>query len=371
MSGDVTIKAMLGNMKTVQASDLHLKAGMRPFYRIGGHLRALNLPVQSGADIDRLMTEIIPPQRRSFFDEHGDLDFVAELGDGERFRVNIFRAGSHMNAAIRRVNSSIPTYEQLHLPPIYGQLIERTNEGLIIVSGITGSGKSTTLAAMIEHINETRSDNIVTIEDPVEYLIRPQKSIISQREIGIDIPTYGDGLKYVVRQDPDTIFIGEMRDKFTMTAALQAAETGHLVFGSLHTADAMQAFARILEFFPSSEHEFIRGSLSNSMRAICAQRLLPGCNPKFPLVPATEVLLNTPTCKDLIRKAQDDDMPELISSSEGEGMHSFTASLARLVNDELVFRDTAMQFAPNPDALSSQLRGIKTTAQSMIHRVRG
>lgn len=368
---ETTIQNLLANMKGMNASDLHLKAGLRPFYRIGGHLRALNLPELSGEEIDRIMSPVIPPTRRAFYDEHGDLDFATNLPDGERFRVNIFRAGNSMNSAIRRVNSTIPSYAQLHLPPIYSQLIDKTNEGLIIVSGITGSGKSTTLAAMIEQINETRHENIVTIEDPVEYLIRPKKAIISQREIGIDIPTYGDGLKYVVRQDPDVIFVGEMRDKFTMTAALQAAETGHLVFGSLHTADAMQAFARILEFFPSVEHEFIRGSLSNSLRAICAQRLLPGCDPAFPLVPATEVMLNTPTCKDLIRKAMDDDMPELIASSEGEGMHSFTASLARLVNDELVFRDTAMQFAPNADALASQLRGIKTTAQSMIHRVRG
>jgi len=259
----VTIQQLLGEMKKHKASDLHIKAGQPPFYRVGGHLRSLNLPPIVGDDTEKLLVSIIPVTRRKQYDDHGDLDFATDLADGERFRVNIFRAAGKMNAAIRRVNSEIPTYEQLHLPAIYGQLIDKTNEGLIIVSGITGSGKSTTLAAMIEHINATRGDNIVTIEDPVEYLIRPKKSIVSQREIGIDIPTYGEGLKYVVRQDPDTIFIGEMRDKFTMTAALQAAETGHLVFGSLHTADAMQAFARILEFFPHSEHEFIRGSLSN------------------------------------------------------------------------------------------------------------
>ena len=262
-------------------------------------------------------------------------------------------------------------YEDLHLPPVYGELIEKAREGIIIVSGVTGSGKSTTLAAMIEHINESRRENIVTIEDPIEYLFRPQKSIISQREIGIDIATYADGLKYVVRQDPDVIFIGEMRDKFTMTAALQAAETGHLVFGSLHTADCMQAFARILEFFPRTEHEFIRGSMSNCLRAICAQRLLPGCQESAPLVPATEVLLNSPTCRELIRKEQDDDIPSLISSSEKEGMHTFTTSLAKLVDKELIFRDTAMKYAPNPDALASLLRGITSQAQTLVHRVRG
>jgi twitching motility protein PilT len=371
MSGASSINKLLGVMKGLGASDLHLKAGMPPYYRVGGHLRSANMPAVSGKQIEELVSPIVPEGRLAFYEEFGDLDFSCDVVEGERFRVNIFRAGNHLNAAIRRVNAEIPSYEDLHLPPIYGQLVDKAREGIIVISGVTGSGKSTTIAAMLEHINETRRENIVTIEDPIEYLFRPNKSIISQREIGIDIPTYGEGLKYIVRQDPDVIFIGEMRDKFTMTAALQAAETGHLVFGSLHTADAMQAFARILEFFPRSEHEFIRGSLSNALRAICAQRLLPGCQEKYPLVPATEVLLNTPTCRELIRKELDEDIPALIASSEKEGMHSFTSSLAKLVDEELVFRDTAMKYAPNPDALASQMRGITTQAQGLVSRVRG
>ncbi len=370
MAEQLTIQQLLAVMKAHGASDLHLKAGMPPVYRIGGHLRSVaSLPALPGQEIERLMTPIIPPARRAHYDEYGDLDFAASLPDGDRFRVNIFRSAAVMNAAIRRVNPSIPSYQELHLPPVYGQLIETTHEGIMIISGVTGSGKSTTLAAMIDQINNTRHENIVTIEDPVEYLFKPKKCIISQREIGIDIPTYAEGLKYVVRQDPDVIFIGEMRDKFTMTAALQAAETGHLVFGSLHTADTMQAFARILEFFPQTEHDFIRSSLANSLRAILAQRLLPGTEPGR-LVPATEVLINSATCKDLIRRQQDQDMPALIESSDQEGMHSFTSSLAKLVKDELVFMDVAMDFAPNRDALASRIRGIKTTAQTMIHRVK-
>jgi twitching motility protein PilT len=371
MAMEVTIHQLLGAMKGLEASDLHLKAGLPPYYRIGGHLRSANRPAVSGAEIADLLAPIIPEVRRSFYEEHGDLDFSCEIAEGERFRVNIFRAGTRMNAAIRRVNPEIPSYEELHLPQVYHDLIEKAREGLVIVCGVTGSGKSTTLAAMLEQINNSRRENIVTIEDPIEYLFRPNKSIVSQREIGIDIATYAEGLKYVVRQDPDVIFIGEMRDKFTMTAALQAAETGHLVFGSLHTADTMQAFARILEFFPRTEHEFIRGSLSNCLRAIMAQRLLPGCQEKWPLVPATETLLNSPTCRELIRKEQDQDLPSLIASSENEGMHSFTAALAKLVEDELIFRDTAMKYAPNPDGLASLLRGIKAQAQTLVTRVRG
>lgn len=371
MAGHPTIQQLLGSMKGLGASDLHLKADLQPYYRVGGNLRSVNVPPMSGEDIAACLDSIIPPQRRAFFDEHGDLDFSTELPDGERFRVNIFRAGTKMNAAVRRVNSRIPSYEELHLPPVYGKLIDTANDGIIVICGVTGSGKSTTLAAMIEQINTTRHENIVTIEDPVEYLFKPKKSIISQREIGIDIPTYGEGLKYVVRQDPDVIFVGEMRDKFTMTAALQAAETGHLVFGTLHTSDTMQAFTRILEFFPREEHEFIRSSLSNSLRGICAQRLIPGADPKkSPLVPATEVLINNSTCRELIRKEQDKDIPALIESSEGEGMHSFTSSLARLIEADLIFMDIAMEFAPNREALASLVRGIKTRATTMVQRTR-
>ncbi len=365
-----TIQQLLAAMKLHGASDLHLKAGLQPNYRVNGTLRAVNLPAMSGEEIEQCLSPIIPASRRSQYEEIGDLDFATELADGDRFRVNIFRSANKMNAAIRRVNSTIPSFEELNLPPVFRKLMEKTNEGIIVVCGVTGSGKSTTLAAMIEYINATRHENIITIEDPVEYLFRPKKSIVSQREIGIDIPDYSEGLKYVVRQDPDTIFIGEMRDRFTMTAALQAAETGHLVFGSLHTADAMQAFARILEFFPHTEHEFIRSSLSNSLRGICAQRLLPGCREEVPLVPATEVLLNTSTCRELIRKEQDKDIPALIAGSENEGMHSFTSSLAKLVTEEFVYMDVAIQYAPNAEALASQLRGIKTTAHTMIQRAK-
>jgi len=364
------IQNLLSAMKNLGASDLHLKAGLPPAYRVGGQLRSVNMPPLSGDDIEACMTPIIPQQRRAIYDERGDLDFSTELADGERFRVNIFRAGTKMNAAVRRVNSIIPTYEELHLPPVYPKLVENANDGIIIICGVTGSGKSTTIAAMIEQINSARHENIVTIEDPVEFLFKPKKSIISQREIGIDIPDYGEGLKYIVRQDPDTIFIGEMRDRNTMTAALQAAETGHMVFGTLHTADTMQAFTRVLEYFPREEHAFIRSSVANSLRGICAQRLLPGAKENIPLVPSTEVLINTPTCKELIRQEKDQDIPALIAGSEKEGMHSFTTSLAHLVEEDLVFYDVAMEFAPNRDALASRLRGIQTQSSTMIHRSR-
>lgn len=365
----LTMQTLLDNMGQFNASDLHLKPNLAPYYRIAGDLRKVDVPPLSGEDIEKLLEPIIPAKRRAELDEKGDLDFSFQLPGGQRFRFNVFRAGALLNAAVRRVKREIPSFEALRLPPVYRQLIERSHEGLVLVCGVTGSGKSTTLAAMLEHINENRHEHIVTIEDPVEYTFPPKRCIISQREIGIDIPDYAEGLKYIVRQDPDVVFIGEMRDHFTMAAALQAAETGHLVFGSLHTAEATQAVSRILEFFPRNEHGFIRAALSNSLQAVCAQRLLPGTDSKkLPMVPATEVLLNTPTVREMIRREQDNELANMIAASEKEGMHSFTTSLARLVQEEMVFRDTAMKYAPNPDALAAALRGIRTTAAGVVGR---
>jgi len=371
LSGGLTIQRLLAGMKKFNASDLHIKVGIPPTYRIGGLLKAVGGDPLTEEEADHLMDPIIPPHMRERFGTSGDLDFATFNEEGDRFRVNMFRAGGHVNVAIRRVKAEIPTYTSLHLPPIYNKIIEDSGEGLVLVVGVTGSGKSSTLAAMIEHINETRSENIITVEDPVEYRFFPRKSIISQREIGIDVPDYKAALRYVVRQDPDVIFIGELRDHDTVLAAIQAAETGHLVFGSLHTADTMQSFNRILEFFPREEHAFIRSSLSNTLKAICAQRLLPAVEGfETSVVPATEVLLNTPIVGEKIRDGQDQDLPAVIQSSTAEGMHSTTQSLARMVRDEWVDLRTAMSFAPNRDALDSEVKGLEVRSKSLVSRIR-
>ena len=241
-------------------------------------------------------------------EEEGGVDFSHMEGADLRFRCSIFMAGGGLHAAIRRVNPVIPSFDDLHLPPVYEKVADTTHEGLVVICGVTGCGKSTTLAAMIDHMNETRRCNIITIEDPVEYLIRPKKSYISQREIGIDVQDFPLALRAAVRQDPDVIMIGEMRDRETMSAGLMAAETGHTVFVTLHTADTMQSFARILEFFPSSEHTFIRSSMANGLKAVMAQRLLPSVREDVDRVPATEVLLNNSTVCDKIREGEDEDL---------------------------------------------------------------
>ena len=365
-----SIHRLLEAMGRLGASDLHIKAGAPPTYRINGTLRPIQAPPLTPDEADHIVDPIFPDKLRQRFENEGGVDFATFIKE-DRFRCNIYRSGGHTNAAIRRVKSEIPTYEKLHLPSIYNQIVEKTNEGLVLVCGITGSGKSTTLAAMLEHINKTEACNIITIEDPVEYQFSKSRSIVSQREIGIDVPSYPLALRSIVRQDPDVIFIGEMRDHDTVLAAIQAAETGHLVFGSLHTADTMQSFNRILEFFPKEEHSFIRSALSTSMRAVCAQRLLPAL-PEIGvgMVPATEVLLNSPVVRDKIRDGEDEDIPAVINGSIPEGMRSFTYSLAELVNKEMVSVPVAMSYAPNRDALASMLKGVQVKAATLVHRVR-
>lgn len=372
IQGPHTITRLLGSMKKLEASDLHIKVGIPPVYRIGGLLRPIQSEPLTEEEADHLLDPLINEVQRKRFSDSGNLDFATHLPDGDRFRVNVFRAGGHTHAAIRRIKAEIPSYEALHLPAIYSELVERTTEGLVLVVGVTGSGKSSTIAAMVDHINATRSENIITVEDPVEFRFTPRKSIVSQREIGIDVQDYPTALRYIVREDPDVIFIGELRDHDTVLAAIQAAETGHLVFGSLHTADTMQAFSRILEFFPSHEHGFLRHSLSSSLRAICAQRLLPAfeeANLGIKVVPATEVLLGNPIVREKIREGMDADLPSIVGKNE-EGMHSTTYSLAELVKKEWVARSVAMEYAPNREALDSMLKGVQVKGASLIHRIK-
>jgi twitching motility protein PilT len=367
-----SIIPLLENMAPLGASDLHLKTGTPPAYRIAGDLRRTALPTitVNSRVIEKLMDPIIPPHRKAIWEEKGGLDFAYLLPGGDRFRINIMRSCDQMHASIRRVKGTIPSFEELRLPPVYRKLSEETGEGIVIVCGVTGCGKSTTQAAMIDHINETQPVNIISIEDPIEYTFKPKKAIVSQREIGLDVPTFADALRGAVRQDPDVIFIGEMRDRETLLAALQAAETGHLVFCTLHTADTMQSLGRILEFFPPDQHAFIRSSLANTLKAICAQRLIPAIDPKVSRVPACEVLLGEGIVKEKIRDGEDTDLPEIIAGSVEQGMRSFTISLAELIEQGLVYMDVAMEYAPNRDALKGIMQGIKTSAQTLVHRVK-
>lgn len=372
----LTLKKLLAAMPAMQASDLHIKPLIPPTYRIGGHLRPVSAPPLSPAQADEFVRPLLTESQNEHFQRDGHIDFAWFLesgpNKGERFRCNFFKAGQHAGAAIRRVNAEIPDYTTLHLPPIYSKIVENNMQGLVLVVGVTGSGKSSTLAAMVNHINKIRAVNIITIEDPVEYRFTQDKSIISQREIGIDVPDFPTALRSVVRQDPDVILIGEMRDHDTVFAAIQAAETGHLVFATLHTSDTMGAFGRMLEFFPEKERGFVRSALSGCMVAICAQRLIPTVDDfESRVVPATEVLLNSPTVRDKIREGEEADLPAIINSSAGEGMHSFTKSFGELVSKEWVSLPTARLYAPNKEALDAMVKGVEVKAQSLVSRIKG
>ncbi len=370
MPGTLTIQRLLQKMSEVEASDLHIKVGSPPVLRVAAVLHQINAPNFTAEDTKQLLTPIIPKHLEDKLEARGGIDFSHSEGFGTRFRCSVFHAGGGLHAAIRRVNPKIPDFNDLHLPPIYERVAEHTHEGLIIICGVTGSGKSSTLAAIIDHMNRLHALNIITIEDPVEYLFLPKKSYISQREIGLDVVDFPTALRAAVRQDPDVIMIGEMRDKETMMSGLMAAETGHLVFVTLHTADTMQSFARILEFFPSNEHGFIRSTMANGLKAVMAQRLLPSVKNGVKVVPATEVLLSTPIVQDRVREGRDEDLMAIMSGSTHEGMHSFTESLARLVEEDWVDLTTAVRFAPNADALRSKIRGIKVKADVLVSRVK-
>ncbi|MGD2109267.1 MAG: PilT/PilU family type 4a pilus ATPase [Phycisphaerae bacterium] len=353
------LKNLLSNMQQLGASDMHLKPGHAPFFRSKGVLRAAKMPpVPDSEYIVAMLEGLIPESRRDEFPETGAVDFATRDDSGGRYRVNMFRSMGETHATFRRVLNQVPTFEELNLPPIYRHTIENTNEGLVLVSGMTGAGKSTTLASMVNHVNQNRRVHIVTIEDPIEFIFEPRRAIISQREIGLDVRDYHEALRAVVRQDPDCILIGELRDRQTIVAALQAAETGHLVFGSVHVADTQQTFNRILEYFPRAEHQFVRSTMASSFQGIFCQRLLPGIEPGTNF-PATEVLIKTPAVKDMIMQARDLDIPGLIDKSAEEGMRSFTRSLCELVDSHKVHFDAALSVAPNRDALKSALRGIK------------
>jgi twitching motility protein PilT len=365
---DLTIQRMLLKMTEVQASDLHIKIGSPPVLRVASVLHAINAPPMTADQTKELLWPIVPETMHAALEEKGGIDFSHTEGLTQRYRCSVFYAGGGLHAAIRRVNPKIPSFAELHLPPVYEKVADTTHEGLVIVCGVTGSGKSSTLAALLEHMNQRQPYNMITIEDPVEYLFIPKKSYISQREVGLDVLDFPTALRAAVRQDPDVIMIGEMRDRETMMAGLMAAETGHLVFVTLHTADTMQSFARILEFFPTADHSFVRSSMANGLQAVMAQRLLPSVKAGVKVVPATEVLLNTPIVGDRIREAKDEDLPAIMAGSVQEGMHSFTESLVRLVEENYVDLRTAEHYAPNPESLRAKVRGIKVKADVLVSR---
>ena len=314
----------------------------------------------------QMATKMLPPHFQDRFTTVGSLDFSYAIPGLARFRVNVFHQRGTVSIAMRLVNINIPTFEQLRLPPVL-QTISENDRGLVLVTGVTGSGKSTTLAAMVAEINKQANKNIITIEDPIEFLHHDEKSIINQREIGSDTSSFHEALRHILRQDPDVILVGEIRDSLTMEIALMAADTGHLVFSTLHTADATQTINRVITFFPPHQHQEIRYLLAATLQAVIAQRLIPMKDTRG-RVPAVEILRSTPTVRRLIASGEFAELYDVMKRSDDLGMMTLNGSLAEMVRRGVISQGTALRASQNKDELRLNLEGMTTGIDSIDMR---
>jgi len=347
------------------ASDLHLKADTPAKFRLKGDILNIDANPLTSDFIEAMVYEIMDERRIQLYHEKGSIDFAYQLGVGDRFRINVFRQRGRTSLAARRVPREIKSFKELNLPETLGGLA-KLHQGLVLLAGITGSGKSTTIASLLEEVNRTRACHIMTIEDPIEFLFEDKQAFVSQREIGLDVENFHEALKYMMREDPDVVLIGELRDQETYHAALSAAETGHLVFGTIHSSGAANTISRILELFPEESRPLIRSSLVFNLQAIVCLKLLPGLKPEIPRVPACEIMLASSSIRKLIGDGRDNDITAVIRNSPHEGMIDFTESIRRLVDQELISVKTAYAAAPNPDELKMRLKGISVMGGGII-----
>ena len=367
---ELEIDKLFRALVKLEGSDLHLKAKCPPYVRVDGSLRPLNRGPITDEEIVNLIFPLInmDKRRKAIFEEEGGADFAYELDIDDtpwRFRVNVMQQMGHVGMVARRVNNWIPDFEQLYLPPSLEELC-KFNQGLILLSGITGSGKSTTIASMLDWINRHYRKHILTLEDPIEFTFTEDKCLINQREIGMDVKNFAIGMKHAVREDPDVILVGEMRDRESFETALQAAETGHLVFGTIHASTAPSTIGRILDLFPKSMHASLRSAVTFNMKGIVAQKLVPSIKEGVGRVPAVEIMRFTPTVTKLILEEEDSKLADAIRIGKEEGMQDFTMSLKELVNTDLIDRATALEVAPNPDTLKMALKGIEVNQPGIL-----
>ncbi len=345
-----------------ETSDLIMRGGQAPKLRLKGDLKSLDVEPPTIEQFNQYIHDGLSPSQLEIYRKAGSLDIGVDFivdGESHRFRVNIFLTRGRAAIAARRVSNEILDFRQLHLPPVMDKIVE-VRQGLVLLCGVTGSGKSTTIAAMLDHINMNRKCHILTIEDPIEYLFTDKKSMINQREVGIDVPNFPTALRAMVRENPDVVLIGEMRDQETFEAALQASETGHLVFGTIHASSATQAFARIYDLFPPEERESVRSLLAYQMQAFVYQKLLPTLKEDMPRVPAVEVLLQSPPTRRYILDGREGELEKVISDNREAGMRSYVDSLVELVETNYIHPRVAQSVAPSPEEIKMRLRGIKT-----------
>ena len=342
------------------ASDLIMRGGQVPKLRLRGGLKGLDVQPPTEGEFNKWIQEGLTKEQRELYQEMGSLDIGLDLpvdGQSHRFRVNIFLTRGRSAIAARLVSNEILNFQELHLPPAMSRITE-AKQGLILLCGVTGSGKSTTIAAMLDEINKRDSSHILTIEDPIEYLFEDKKSMINQREIGLDCPDFPTALRAMVRENPDIVLVGELRDRETFEAALQAAETGHLVFGTIHASSASQAFGRIYDLFPAEEREAIRTLLAYQMQAFVYQKLLPTIREDLGRVPAVEILLQSPPVRKYILEGREAELEKVIKDSRDQGMQTYVDSLVQLVEDQYIHPRVAQANAPSPEEIKMRLRGI-------------
>ena len=355
-------KAAITEMVKQGGSDLHLKVGRPPTIRVAGDLLQLvQQPLKPG-ELKALAEQIMTPRQVKEFAEHKEADFAIGVPGVGRFRTNVFQQRGTLAFVFRSIPYEIKTIDDLRLPKVLEKVATKAR-GLVLVTGVTGSGKSTALAAMINYINQNRPCNIITIEDPIEFLHRDAQSNISQREVGTDTLSFETALRHVLRQDPDVILIGEIRDKVTLDTAMKAADTGHLVFSTLHTTDATQTINRVISFFPPHEHDAVRNLLSTALEAVISLRLVPTKDGRN-RVPACEVLINTATVRDNIRDAEKAlNIPDLIKGGSVQyGMQSFDQSLMVWYQAGAISYESALFYSSNPSEFALRLSGIEGTS---------
>ncbi len=352
----------------LEGSDLHMKAGKPPHVRVKGALRPLDVDPIGDEKMHELIYGIMNERARKQMLEDGGADFahtVEEKGELWRFRVNVLQQCGHPGLVARRVNNWIPDFEGLNLPGSVEKLCH-FDQGMVLLAGVTGSGKTTTIASMLQWINQRMPKHILTLEDPIEYLFHDDKCLVNQREIGLDVKDFAIGMKHAVREDPDIMLVGEMRDAESFMTAIHAAETGHLVFATIHASTAPSTIGRILDLFPQDMHKALRSAIAFNMRGIIAQKLLPSIKEGVSRVPTIEMMFFNGTVKKLILEEQDSKLADAIRIGMEEGMIDFTHSLKGLVDTDLIDRATAFEVAPNVDALKMALKGISVSQPGIL-----
>jgi len=350
------------------ASDLHLQAGKPAMLRVKGTIRELNMPPLTGTQLWSMFNEAMDDRNKRIMDENGGCDFahiVNYEGHDWRFRVNLFRQLSLPGMVARKIEQFIPPFEKLNLPPIMEELC-KFDQGMVLLAGVTGSGKSTTIASMLNWVNQNYRKHILTIEDPIEFVFTGDKCLINQREIGMDVKDFHIAMKHAVREDPDIMLVGEMRDQETFETAIHAAETGHLVFGTIHASSAPGTIGRILDLFPQDMHKAIRSSMGLNMRAIVGQKLLKTVVDEPSRVPIVEIMRFNPTVRKLVLEEQDEKLPAAIRIGKDEGMQLFNDSLYYFLDKEMVSRADAFEISPNVEELKMMLKGIDVKGPAIL-----